>query len=121
MADLDAFWGGDLSVDATGDLALVDDLALTNQRVLRRLLTNPGDYLWHPDFGVGLPGFIGQAVPPSVPIGAAAAQIAQEETVARSPAPEFDVQLGIDLISMSVKYYAATTGAPVLLEFDVTP
>lgn len=121
MADVSALWGGDLALTATGDLLLVDDIDLSNQRLIRRLCTNPSDYLWHSAYGAGLPGYIGLAVPPSAVIGAAAAQIAQEQTVARSPAPQLDAQLGPDMISMTVKYETATSGAPVLLEFDVTP
>ena len=119
MPDLDAFWNSDLVVTLTGGINIVDGLNLTEQRILRRLLTNPGDYIWHPNYGAGLPRYIGQAVAPSVIEGAAAAQILQEQTVARSPAPQITAVIGPDLISMTIKYWSATSGAPSLLEFDV--
>ncbi|MEE3500197.1 hypothetical protein [Acidiphilium acidophilum] len=63
MADAGLVFGGDLAIDAGGDLALAAGSALTEQRVLRRLLTNPGDYIWQLSFGAGL-------VPPVVDLSA---------------------------------------------------
>jgi phage baseplate assembly protein W len=120
MADLDATWGQDLSTTPSGDLALVDDIALTEQRIIRRLLTNPGDYLWHPEYGAGLPRYIGQAVPPSTIEMAVMAQILQEQTVARNPAPKVTAKIAPDQISLTINYWSATSGAPQLLEFDVS-
>ena len=41
MPDLTHFWGNDLSWSSTGDLAVTNAPSLTQQRVLRRLLTTP--------------------------------------------------------------------------------
>ena len=46
MADISHTFGADLSLSATGDLLCVTGDTLTQQRVLRRLLTNAGDYIW---------------------------------------------------------------------------
>ena len=54
-SDFDQLWGDDLTLTATGQVALVDGTPKGEQRVLRRLLTNPGDYIWHPEYGAGLP------------------------------------------------------------------
>ena len=54
MPDINHLWGNDLAFSATGDLATADVPTLTQQRVLRRLLTNPGDYIWELDYGAGL-------------------------------------------------------------------
>ncbi|MGN6536402.1 MAG: hypothetical protein ACTHKQ_11825, partial [Mesorhizobium sp.] len=59
MPDLDQLWGEDLSVSASGDIATVDGDSLTTQRILRRLMTSPGDYIWNPTYGAGLPQRIG--------------------------------------------------------------
>ena len=59
MPDLAHEFGADLQAGPTGDLALADGAALGRQRVLRRLLTNPGDYIWHPTYGAGLARFVG--------------------------------------------------------------
>ena len=60
MPDLFHQYGGDLLLGPSGDLASVDATLLGQQRVLRRLLTNPGDYLWNPAYGAGLGQFVGQ-------------------------------------------------------------
>ncbi len=65
MIDIFLEWAGDLSVGSTGDLALASGPDTTNQRVYRRLLTNPGDYLWQLDYGGGLAQFVGTPVEPA--------------------------------------------------------
>ena len=60
MADASHQWGSDLAIGATGDISTADGALLGQQRVLRRLLTNPGDYIWQLDYGAGLARFIGQ-------------------------------------------------------------
>jgi len=62
MNDLYQFFGSDLNLSATGDLLGVSSATRTQQRILRRLLTNPGEYLWHPDYGAGLPQFVGSVI-----------------------------------------------------------
>ena len=57
--DINHFIGGDLSPSVTGDLLAVDNDAMTQQRILRRLMTNPGSYLWHPTYGAGLGQYVG--------------------------------------------------------------
>jgi hypothetical protein len=58
--DLSHQWASDLSIGPTGDLALASGSMLGQQRVLRRLMTNPGDYIWQLGYGAGLGQFIGQ-------------------------------------------------------------
>lgn len=60
MADIAHQWGFDLKLGPTGDLAVATGSILCQQRVLRRLLTNLLDYIWHPSYGAGLAGFIGR-------------------------------------------------------------
>jgi len=62
MSSISHFAGGDLLLDATGGLALADGDLDTRQRIIRRLCTNAGDYIWHLDYGAGLPGRIGSPV-----------------------------------------------------------
>ena len=52
-------------VGVTGDISVASGPLLGQQRVLRRLLTNPGEYIWQLDYGAGLARFIGQPVNPS--------------------------------------------------------
>jgi hypothetical protein len=48
LADVYHYIGGDISASNTGDLQGVTDTVRGQQRVLRRLLTNPGDYIFEP-------------------------------------------------------------------------
>ena len=47
-------WGGDLSVGPGGDISVAPVEAEVEQRIIRRLLTNTGDYIWHISYGAGL-------------------------------------------------------------------
>jgi hypothetical protein len=93
MYDVFHEWGGDLAVGSGGDLALVTSPQTTSQRVHRRLLTNPGDYLWNLDYGGGLALFVGTPTPSSKIEAVVRTQLALEETVAVTPAPQVSVRL----------------------------
>jgi hypothetical protein len=121
MADLSHFYGGDLAVSSAGDVATVSGAALGTQRVLRRLLTNPGDYIFEPDYGAGIARFVGQAVPIATVVATIRAQIFLEAAVARNPDPVITVTPIPDGLAVNIRYTDATTGAPQLLDFDVTP
>ena len=62
MADLTLAWGADLALGSTGGLATLTGPSLTKQRLTRRLLTNPGAYIWDLTYGAGLPAYVGQPV-----------------------------------------------------------
>jgi phage baseplate assembly protein W len=47
----------DLQVDASGDYATIQGLEALRQAIRIRLLTTPGEYAIHPDFGCGLRQF----------------------------------------------------------------
>jgi hypothetical protein len=131
MSDLNHYFGGDLAQSATGDLLKVDGTTQGVQRVLRRLLTNPalrdssgnviaaGDYIFHPDYGAGLPRMVGDTVDIAKITGAIKGQILLESAVARNPAPTIDVVAITGGVSVSIRYNDAQTGAPAALDFDV--
>ena len=93
MADLFHQWGSDLALGPTGDLATVSGALLGQQRVLRRLLTNPGDYIWQLGYGAGLGRFVGSPASPLHIRAVVRSQIFKEAVVARSPEPVIDVDL----------------------------
>jgi hypothetical protein len=93
MADIAHQWGFDLKLGPTGDLAVATGSILCQQRVLRRLLTNLLDYIWHPSYGAGLAGFIGRPANTSQIRAAIRSQIFKETAVAQSPEPTIDVTL----------------------------
>jgi hypothetical protein len=97
-----------------------DDDALTQQRVLRRLLTNPGDYIWQLGYGAGLGQFVGQPGAPALISGVTRTQMALETSVAATPAPSITAIAGDDgTVALSVTYADAVSGQASLLSFAV--
>ena len=120
MPELTHLWGTDLAVGPTGDLAVVTGTNAGQQRVLRRLLTNPGDYIWQLDYGAGLAQFIGQPGGESAIRAAIRGQIFKEQAVARTPEPLIDVQFAnTGAVYVQIRYADATTGATQILSFTV--
>jgi phage baseplate assembly protein W len=108
MTDVAHFCGNDLSVDATGDLLTVDGPAEVRQRILRRLLTTQGDYLWNLDYGAGLPAALGQPTNVARLQAVVRAQMYQETAVARTPLPVVVVQaLDQTTVLLTVTYVDA--------------
>ena len=120
MPDLFHEWGNDLQVGATGDLLLADSIQLSTQSVLRRLLTNPGDYIWHPDYGAGLPKMIGMPIDVAAVKRIIQAQMFLEDSVVRSPAPTIDVRSIPNGMFVEIDYVEADSQQTATLAFNVT-
>ena len=111
MADIWHEMGGDLRLSASGDLLAVDGAEGTKQRVLRRLLTNPGGIIWHPRYGAGLARFVGQVAPAMRIAAVIRRQMKAERGVGASPPPETSVtadQSG--MVVATVRYADKSTG-----------
>lgn len=124
ISDLDHWWGSDLSSTSTGDLLAVTGTKRGQQRVLRRLMTNPGEYIWEPTYGAGLPQYIGQPGVIGEIVSTIQSALALEDVVAKSPPPVVQVtQLESDFtaFNVSISYTDASSGEPVVLSFTVTP
>lgn len=120
MADISHQFGSDLLVGSTGDLALADGTELTQQRVLRRLLTNPGDYIWQLSYGAGLAQFVGLPVSALRLRGAIRTQMILEATVAQVPEPVVDLQSGATGdVYVTVSYVDATDNSTEVLTFQL--
>lgn len=128
LSDLFHYWGNDLTVSASGDLLTVSGTERGRQRVLRRLLTNPATddapagYVFHPEYGAGLPRFIGQTIDTQKIKATILAQMLLEDAVAFAPAPTVAVsQIGADntAFSVQINYNDAATNQPVTLSFTV--
>jgi phage baseplate assembly protein W len=120
MTDLSHQWGADLAVGPTGDLATADGSLLGQQRVLRRLLTNPGEYIWQLDYGAGLGRFIGTPVNAGQIQAAIRSQIFKEAAVARTPEPTINVSLGpAGVVAVDIRYADATSGQTQILSFTI--
>ena len=124
MSDIFHQFGSDLLLGPTGDLAPVTDWLLGQQRVLRRLLTNPGDYIWQLTYGAGLAQFVGQPASAQQITAVIRGQLFKECAVAVAPAPIIDVasaQDGSGSVALQVRYADATTNVSQVLTFTVGP
>ena len=125
MPDLSHQWGSDLSTGPTGDIATAMGPVLGQQRLLRRLLTNPGEYIWQLSYGAGLAQFIGQPVDPLRIRAVIRSQMFNEPAVARSPEPVIDVQLPLGgasgAVYVHIRYVDAPSGQTQVLFLPVSP
>jgi hypothetical protein len=121
MADAYHQWGSDLTLGPTGDFASVSGQLLGQQRVLRRLLTSPGEYVWQLDYGAGLARFIGQPVNPLQINAVVRSQIFKEPAVAPQPEPVIDVQIapGGATVYVYIRYVDAESRQTQVLSFSV--
>lgn len=116
MADLFHQMGEDLSVDATGDLLVADETLLTQQRVLRRLLTPASSYLWALDYGGSLPSFVGNPANASKIAALIRAQMLLEDGVAKLPLPSVNVSVRQGgVVVADIRYADALTGESMVL------
>jgi hypothetical protein len=124
LADLFQYWGNDLQLGPTGDIAPAFRSDRTSQRIIRRLLTNPGggDYPWEPGYGAGLPAKIGQNLDLGHLTALIVGQIALEPSVARNPAPQVTLTPFTGGVSITVLYYdLAGTGTPLSFNLSAAP
>lgn len=120
LADVSHYWGQDVATGSTGDFARAQRALLSKQRVFRRLLTNPGDYLFEPTYGAGLPAMVGTLVTPAAVKAVVAKQMRLEPSVSQTPAPTIDVASALGAISVKIGYTVLPDRQPVALAFDVT-
>ena len=121
MADAWLEWDDDFVVCACGGLLLAHGDDLARQRIIRRLCTAVQGYVWHLDYGAGLPQRIGSPGVASTIQAVVRAQIALEAAVAPTPAPTVSVvedanNLGAFIVSIG--YTSAANGEPVELTFS---
>ena len=119
--DASHYFTGDLGLGATGDLLVAGGLVESEQRVLRRLLTNPGDYPWQLRYGAGLPSYIGATLDAAAMTSLTTSQMYLEPGVAHNPQPAIALQAVPGGIATQITYTEAESGASVPLDFSVTP
>lgn len=124
LTDLSHFWGQDLSLSNTQDLMLASDTVHGQQKVLRRLLTNPGDVVFHPDYGAGLLKFVGSTSDVASITSVIRSQILLEDCVAKTPAPQITVtnlpnSSDGSALLITIVYTDSNTGASEPLSFSL--
>ncbi|HKT53508.1 MAG TPA: hypothetical protein VJP88_03590 [Caulobacteraceae bacterium] len=119
LLDIDHAFGGDLGVGVTGDLGTVGSVKRSQQRVLRRLLTALKTYIFHLDYGAGVPRFVGAVVDLAEVETVIRGQMFLESSVMRSPAPTIALQALTDGVSVDISYDVAPDRQPASLNFNV--
>lgn len=118
MPDAQHWFGDDLALSATGDIALSDGIDLSNQRIVRRLMTILGEYTWHTDYGASVPKRIGDTLDMSLVESVIRSQIFHEEAVSK----EHDIAIAVTKILngvfVQIGYIDALTGRQASLQFD---
>jgi len=121
MYDIYHEWGSDLVIGSGGDLAVSTGSDTISQRVYRRLLTNPGDYIWNLDYGGGLAQFVGQPTSGADIEAIIRTQLALETVVPTTPAPQVSVGI-VDpangYIVAGISYADPNSLAPVQLNIS---
>lgn len=120
MNDISHVIFADLKPSGTGDLALSSGMDMSRERVLRRLLTNPGDYPFHPTYGAGLARMVGDTADVGRIKATIRGQMLLEEGVAQQPEPQVSVTLIPGGVTCTIRYTDAASGQPAVLSFNVT-
>ena len=119
MADLFHWIGNDLSPASNGDLATVEGTVKGQQFLVRRLLTNPGTYIFELLYGAGLASYIGTPTGVAAVKAIVTSQLYLEKSVSQTPQPTVSVTAITNGVNVIVQYVEADTGAPVVLNFNV--
>lgn len=124
LSDLSHYFGSDVASSNVGGLQAIGGTVLGQQRVLRRLLTNPGDYIFHPTYGAGVQQWIGRAGGFAKLRAVIRGQMQMEGAVAPSPEPVVQVSAIAGSagggFAVMIAYNDAQTGRPATLSFNVS-
>ena len=115
-------WNSDFVASATGDLLLADGSDVERQRIVRRLLTAVRGYIFHLQYGAGLPQQIGRTPRVSVIRAIVKSQMLLERVVAQSPPPTVDVSPDLQDLgkhTISISYKSRRSGETVSLSLSV--
>lgn len=130
MSEIDHYWGYDLSANSLGNLMTADGTLRNQQRIVRRLMTNPqvvnadgsitpADYPLHPNYGAGVSQYVGALFDAAKIRARIRGNMLLEDCVAKLPEPLVDVQQIPEGISCNITYNDAQTGTSQTLSFNV--
>lgn len=112
-------WGSDIEISAAGGLAEVAGVPRSQQRILRRLLTNPGTYIFHPDYGAGLGAWVGAQADLRKLKATIKEQLFLEESVSRTPVPVVSITQNFRTLNVQITYVESETNRQTALSFSV--
>lgn len=122
--DIQQFFGNDITFAATGDVTTSDGSGLTKEMVIRRLLTNPGTYIWEPNYGAGIGQYVGinlSTINFNEIKSTIISQILLEETVAKNPAPQISfTAFPNNILQCDILYYDSKTKNPITISFQIS-
>lgn len=121
MADCFVEWNQDFVIDANGDLLIVDGDIEVRQRLERRLFTAVQGYMWHPEYGAGLPQKIGSVFSVDEIKSICMRQLNFEASVAPYPPAQLTVAndaVNTGIVVIAIKYWDAVSG--VTVSFTIT-
>lgn len=114
MSEVSLEWNSDFEVSASGGLVLTSGNKEARQRLQRRLFTAVAGYIWHPEYGAGLPQRIGDPWSPQYIQAIVSSQVVMESSVASYPPPQTSANEVIPgMISIDIAYTSAVTGVAV--------
>ncbi len=120
MPDLAHQVGRDLQVGPSGDLLLVSGADETNQRILHRLLTSRGSYIWQLNYGAGLAKMVGSIAAPQQIAAIIRSQMQLEAAVAASPEPAVQVTASaMGDVTASITYTESGSGSGQSLSITI--
>lgn len=112
MIDIYHWIGGDLQKSASGGVGETNGVELSRQRIARRLITNPGDMVFHPEYGAGIPRYIGTLASINEIKAKVLGQVLLESSVSKATQPIVNVsKLSANgSMAIDVTYTYAGTG-----------
>jgi hypothetical protein len=119
--DVGLEWWSDFQIDSSGDLFMVDGNKEVRQRLQRRLFTAVNGYVWHPEYGAGLPQKIGVPLTLGDIQSVVRSQLALEASVAPSPPAQLTITQDPNnpaQIDIGIVYWDAVSGTSV--SFNIT-
>lgn len=120
MTDLAHVVGSDLQLSSSGDLAIISGDDQTQQRLLHRLLTSAGTYIWQLSYGAGLPSLIGSVASQQQITAIIRAQMRLEAAVLAIPEPSVILTSGqIGEVSATISYTDAVSGNEQILALSI--
>jgi hypothetical protein len=111
MIALACNWGGDLSVGPSGDIAVSPIQLEIQQRIIRRLLTNSGNYIWHTEYGAGLGSYVGLPYSQNTIENTTLDQLLHEQLIVTAPPPSVQISQSpggvFSATSVTIQYQVA--------------